>query len=130
MQTQIQPDTSSRQDQTVDSRPAAEIVPVAASASAIAGPAQSGAQDLAMAEKYLNGGAGVPRDSQEAVQWLWKAVGKGNAAATIALSDLFLRGDGVPQSCGQAHVLLDAAAKKGSKAAADRLRNLQAFGCQ
>jgi len=27
-------------------------------------------------------------------------------------------------------VLLDAAAKKGSKAAADRLRNLQAFGCE
>jgi len=90
----------------------------------------SGADDLAMAEKYLNGNQGRARDSKEAVQLLWKAVGKGNPAATIVLSDLYLRGDGVPKSCDQARLLLDAAARKGVKSAADRLRNLQAFGCQ
>jgi TPR repeat protein len=83
-----------------------------------------------MAEKYLNGNAGMPRDSKEAAQWLWKAVRKSNLAATMALSDLYLRGDGVPKSCDQARLLLDAAARKGSAAAAERLRNLQAFGCE
>jgi hypothetical protein len=86
----------------------------------------SGAEEMASAEKYLNGS---PRDSREAAQWLWKAVGKGNVGATIALSDLYLRGDGVPKSCDQARLLLDAAARKGGRAAAERLRNLQAFGC-
>jgi TPR repeat protein len=57
-------------------------------------------------------------------------VGKGNLAATLALSDLYLRGDGVPKSCDQARLLLDAAARKGGRSAADRLRNLRAFGCE
>jgi len=56
-------------------------------------------------------------------------VGKGNVAATISLSVLYLRGDGVTKSCDQARLLLDAAARKGGRAAGERLRNLQAFGC-
>jgi TPR repeat protein len=48
----------------------------------------------------------------------------------IALSDLYLRGDGVPKSCDQARLLLDAAARKSEPAAAERLRHLQAFGCE
>jgi TPR repeat protein len=88
-------------------------------------------EELAMAEKYLRGNnQGAARDNREAAQWLWKAVGKGNLTATITLSDLYLRGDGVPKSCDQARLLLDAAARKGKASAADRLRNLQAFGCQ
>jgi TPR repeat protein len=83
-----------------------------------------------MAEKYLNGNAGANRNSGEAAQWLWKSVAKGNLAATMALSDLYLRGEGVPKSCDQARLLLDAAARKGRAAAAQRLRNLQAFGCE
>jgi hypothetical protein len=43
---------------------------------------------------------------------------------------LYLRGDGVPKNCDQARLLLDAAARKGGTAAAERLRNLQAFGCE
>jgi TPR repeat protein len=85
---------------------------------------------MATAAKYLSGTQGIPRDSREAASWLWKAVGKGNPAATMALSDLYLRGDGVPKSCDQARLLLDAAARKGQHAAAERIRNLQAFGCQ
>lgn len=98
--------------------------------STTAAPGQSGGEEFATAERYLNGEAGAPRDSGEAAQWLWRAVGKGNLAATVALSDLYLRGDGVPKNCDQGRLLLDAAARKGAIAAAQRLRNLQAFGCQ
>jgi hypothetical protein len=112
-----------------EAEPASRIVTKAASTAAIA-TEPSGADDMATAEKYLSGTQGMRRDSREAVSWLWKAVGKGNGAATIALSDLYLRGDGVPKSCDQARLLLDAAARKGQHAAAERIRNLQAFGCQ
>jgi len=64
------------------------------------------------------------------VGWLWKAVAKQNPAATLMLSDLYLRGEGVPKNCDQARLLLDAAARKGQQAAAERLRNLQSYGCQ
>lgn len=113
----------------ISAPPALRIAPMNGSSSS-ASVEFSGADDLAMAEKYLNANQGRTRDSKEAVQLLWKAVGKGNPAATIVLSDLYLRGDGVPKSCDQARLLLDAAARKGVKSAADRLRNLQAFGCQ
>jgi hypothetical protein len=103
--------------------PAAEKAPVAASG-------QSGAEDFAVAERYLQPGAGQNRDSREAAQWLWKAVSKGNVAATVTLSDLYLRGDGVPKSCDQGRLLLDAAARKGGSGAYERLRHLQAFGCE
>jgi hypothetical protein len=120
-------DTSSQSDQAADSRFAPPTPPVSASSSAVA---QSGGMELATAEKYLNGGPGMTRDSAEAAQWLWKAVGKRNLEATLALSDLYVRGDGVPKSCDQARLLLDAAARKGAKAAAERLRNLQSSGCE
>ena len=54
------------------------------------------------------------RDSSEAAKLLWKAVSKQNATAAVLLSDLYLRGDGVPRSCDQARLLLVAAAKRGS----------------
>jgi TPR repeat protein len=41
------------------------------------------------------------------------------------LSDLYARGDGVPHSCEQARLLLIAAAKKGSSAAAQKLRSVE-----
>lgn len=111
--------------------PSPRIVPVAANSSVPAGSDQNGEEELSTAEKYLNrtNYAGV-RDNQQAAQWLWKAVGKGNLAATMTLSDLYLRGDGISKSCDQARLLLVAAARKGKASAAERLRNLQAFGCQ
>jgi hypothetical protein len=117
------------------SPPPAKGRPSLAAAAASANPAadlpgQSGAEELALAEKYLNGGPGAARDSQQAVLLLWKAVAKQNLTATLLLSDLYLRGDGVSKSCDQARLLLDAAARKGAGAAAERLRNLQAFGCR
>jgi TPR repeat protein len=90
----------------------------------------SGGEELALAQRYLNGTNGQGRNSAEAAKWLWKAIAKHNAEATLLLSDLYLRGDGVSKNCDQARVLLDTAALKGVKDAGERLRHLQAFGCQ
>jgi hypothetical protein len=92
--------------------------------------AGNGAEELAVAQGYLSGTNGQRRNSAEAAKWLWKAVAKHNAGATFLLSDLYLKGDGVSKNCDQARVLLDAAALKGMKGAGERLRHLQAFGCQ
>jgi TPR repeat protein len=88
---------------------------------------QYGAEELATAQKYLQAG---PNNAALAIPWLWKAVAKENPNAPLILSDLYLRGDGVPKSCDQARVLLRAAARKGGWTAADRLRKLPDFGCQ
>jgi hypothetical protein len=118
--------TEARRAPKVVSRPSHRPLPAPASSSASIAQ-QSGQEELATAQKYLNGNPGAGR---EAAPWLWKAIAKGNLTATMTLSDLYLRGDGVPKSCDQARLLLDAAARKGSSAAGTRLRNLQAFGCQ
>lgn len=89
----------------------------------------SGAPDLKLAQRYLGGSMGV-RDPSVAAKLLWKAVGKQNPTAAILLSDLYLRGDGVPRSCDQARLLLVAAAKRGSPQAAQQLHNLESQGCQ
>jgi ribosomal protein L40E len=88
----------------------------------------SSASDLRLAQRYLGGSMGV-RDPSEAAKLLWKAVSKQNATAAVLLSDLYLRGDGVPRSCDQARLLLVAAAKRGSPLAAQQLRNLESQGC-
>ena len=61
------------------------------------------------------------RDSSEAAKLLWKSVRKQNATAALLLSDLYLRGDGVPRSCDQARLLLVAAARRGAPQAAQQL---------
>ena len=123
------PEDTRRTDLRSKARPAARTVSLSASLATSAAE-QNGSEELAAAEKYLNAGPGTARDSRQAATWLWKAVAKQNSAATLLLSDLYLRGDGVTKSCDQARLLLDAAARKGSTAAAQRLRNLQAFGCR
>jgi hypothetical protein len=128
-QNQKQPSQSAENDRRLRSRSGPAIIPAATNSSAIA-PEQSGSEELVTAEKYLNAGPGMARNSQQAVAWLWKAVAKQNLTATLLLSDLYLRGDGVAKSCDQARLLLDVAARKGRAAAAERLRNMQAFGCQ
>ena len=89
-----------------------------------------GAEELAIAESYLSRTQGKARDSTEAAQWLWKSVGKQNAAAALLLSDLYVTGDGVPRNCDQARLLLDAAARKGVPGAGERIRDLPNVGCQ
>ena len=100
-----------------------------ASARAIAPALDGGASDLRLAQRYLAGSMGA-RDSSEAAKLLWKAVSKQNATAAVLLSELYLRGDGVPRSCDQARLLLIAAAKRGAPQAAQPLRNLESQGCQ
>ena len=90
----------------------------------------NGSEELAVAQRYLGDSSGRGRDSAEAAKWLWKSIAKHNSQATILLADLYLKGDGVSKNCDQARVLLDSAARKGIAAAGERLRNLQAFGCQ
>jgi hypothetical protein len=130
MERQNQMETTAHQAQPAKARPVPPAIPAAAGSSTIAN-GQGGAEELATAEQYLNRNhPGAAGDNREAAQWLWKAVGKGNATATLVLSDLYLRGDGIPKNCDQARLLLDLAARKGKTSAAERLRNLQAFGCQ
>lgn len=90
----------------------------------------NGSEELAIAQRYLGGASGQRRDSAEASKWLWKSIAKQNSEATLLLADLYLKGDGVSKNCDQARVLLDSAARKGMAGAGERLRNLQAFGCQ
>ena len=120
-------DTRAATDATTASNNVPSAPPKPSSVAANQG---NGAEELSVAERYLNGARGSARDSGEAARWLWQAVGKKNATAALLLSDLYLRGDGVPKSCDQARVLLDAAASKGLAGAGERLQNLQAFGCQ
>ena len=91
--------------------------------------AGKGAEELETAQSYLNGTNGQPRNSAEAAKWLWKSMAKHNAAATLLLANLYLKGDGVSKNCDQARLLLDSAARAGVKDAGERLRHLQAFGC-
>jgi TPR repeat protein len=90
----------------------------------------SGSEELAIAQRYLNPGDGEKRDNSAAAEWLWKAVAKRNGEATMLLSDLYLRGTGIQKNCDQARVLLRAAAQNGRKDAAERLRQMPAFGCE
>ena len=92
--------------------------------------AVGGTEELAVAQGYLSGTNGRSRNSAEAAKWLWKAIAKHNADATFLLSEMYLKGDGVSKNCDQARVLLDSATLKGVKGAGERLRHLQAFGCQ
>lgn len=89
----------------------------------------NGAQEFALAEDYLNGKRG-PRDSAEAAKFLWKAVGKENPSAILLLSDMYLVGDGVPKSCDQARLLLNAAVRKNVPQATQKLHNLLVSGCR
>ena len=60
---------------------------------------------------------------------LWKAVKRGSVNAEIALANLYLQGEAVPQNCEQAHMLLYAASMKGSKAADNFLKSTYAERC-
>lgn len=61
---------------------------------------------------------------------LWKAVKHGDINAEVALANLYLKGESVPQSCEQARLLLVAAAMKGSRDAGNSLKNTYAERCE
>lgn len=60
---------------------------------------------------------------------LWTLVQSGNSAAAAALAELYIKGEGVPQNCAQARVLLLLAADKHNAAATKRLAELDTQGC-
>ena len=108
-------------------RKTSAAVPIAARQAPVLSTAGDG--DLQQAQRYLDGRS-TARDPSEAAKWLWKAVGKQNSSAVLLLSDLYARGDGVPQSCDQARLLLVAATKRGATEAAAKLRSLETQGCR
>jgi hypothetical protein len=125
--TQIEPALKAS-DKSAHAAP--QVAPVTEAIPSEAFPAGNGAEELAMAQRYLTGGNGLQRNSVEGAKWLWKSMAKHNANATLLLADLYLKGDGVSKNCDQARVLLDSAARGGMKQAGERLRHLQAFGCE
>ncbi|MFZ0704713.1 MAG: zinc-ribbon domain-containing protein [Candidatus Korobacteraceae bacterium] len=92
----------------------------AGSESEKAAKATPGAEELAKAASAS--------DAPAASAWLWKAVAKGNPEAPIKLANMYIKGDGVPQSCDQALILLRSAAAKENAAARSRLGSLYASG--
>jgi len=70
------------------------------------------------------------QDRSPEVTRLWSAVASGNASAEVDLARLYLRGDGVPQNCEQAKVLLSAAANGGSIEARQELKKLRTSDCR
>jgi TPR repeat protein len=136
------PETNPSRDQVSESTPSSAAASPSRAAAQPKIPAQhppspaaaqpaagNGGEELDIAERYLNGAVGQRRDTSEAAKWLWKSVAKHNGQATVLLSDLYLKGQGVPKNCDQARVLLYSAARKGVAGAGERLRNLPAFGC-
>lgn len=60
---------------------------------------------------------------------LWTMVQAGNGTAAAALAELYIKGEGVPQSCAQARVLLLVASEKRNAGAIKRLADLDKGGC-
>jgi hypothetical protein len=113
---------SKKQDQPLNTRGLAKNAPETES--------RNGSAELLIAQGYLTGANGEPRNGAEAAKWLWKSMAKHNSTATLTLADLYLKGDGVAKNCDQARILLDSAAREGMKQAGEQLRHLQAFGCE
>jgi hypothetical protein len=88
----------------------------------------SGQKEFDQARAILKGNH-RQRDIYLAVNLLWTGVRKGHVPAEVTLADLYARGDGVAQSCAQAHVLLEAAVQKGSPEGRRRLELLKRQGC-
>lgn len=62
-------------------------------------------------------------------QQLWAAVQTGNSKAAVTLAELYIKGEGVPQNCDQARVLLLVASEKRNADAIKRLHDLDKTGC-
>jgi hypothetical protein len=62
-------------------------------------------------------------------QQLWGSVQAGNTKAAVELADLYIKGEGVPQNCNQARVLLLVASEKRNAEAIKKLAELDKTGC-
>jgi hypothetical protein len=82
-------------------------------------------------QRVVTAKAGTAQTAKETdLVELWKAVRRGSVSAEVALANLYLLGEAVPQNCEQAHMLLHAASVKGSKAADDLLKSSYAERCE
>jgi hypothetical protein len=70
-----------------------------------------------------------PKKTSATPQQLWASVQAGNSTAATALAELYIKGEGVPQNCNQARVLLLVASEKRNAAAIKRLQELDKTGC-
>jgi TPR repeat protein len=75
--------------------------------------------------------SGTPSRQKSAMtpQQLWVSVQSGNTKSAVALAELYIKGEGVPQNCNQARVLLLVASEKRDAEAIKRLAELDKTGC-
>lgn len=92
-------------------------------------PENAGQTALAQARELLHKDAD-PGQQAKAAQLLWQAVEKGNVPAEVELANLYLLGQGVAKSCGQARVLLTSAQLRKSATAAKELDDFPQYGCE
>ncbi|PYU59258.1 MAG: hypothetical protein DMG55_14110, partial [Acidobacteria bacterium] len=71
----------------------------------------------------MSGNTSRQKTSLSAPQ-LWVLVQAGNSNAAAALAELYIKGDGVPQNCTQARLLLLMASEKRNAVAIKRLAEL------
>ncbi|HYL47255.1 MAG TPA: hypothetical protein VEU52_09515 [Candidatus Limnocylindrales bacterium] len=60
---------------------------------------------------------------------LWASVQAGNTKSAVTLAELYIKGEGVPQNCNQARVLLLVASEKRNAGAIKRLHELDKTDC-
>jgi len=85
-------------------------------------------EDLPSVRQYF-AGVNTQRGRSGVARQFW-SVEAGDSSAEVALAQLYLKGDGVPRSCGQARVLLRAASKSGNSEALEQLRRLSRNTCR
>jgi hypothetical protein len=88
---------------------------------------QEAAKEIAPGEQEMMK-AKEARTAASRSEWLWKATAKGNPEAPVQLAELYIAGDGVPQSCEQAMVLLKMAARNNNALACNHLASLYSAG--
>jgi PilZ domain len=79
-------------------------------------------------QRHLNGNESQRKTSRTPEE-LWNSVHSGNSKAAVELAELYIKGEGVPQNCTQARVLLLAASEKRNVQAIKRLQELDKTGC-
>jgi hypothetical protein len=100
---------------------AAETVPVSSS--------EQVAPSVAVQTASVKRSSSQQTNHVEDVPSLWTLVENGDTHAEVALAGRYTRGEGVPQSCAQARVLLEAAVKRGNAEAKQNLDELPQAGC-
>jgi TPR repeat protein len=88
------------------------------------------ANPLARASLQPSFGANTSRQkSPMTPEQLWASVQAGNTKSAVTLAELYIKGEGVPQNCNQARVLLLVASEKRNAGAIKRLQELDKTDC-